>query len=167
MSNEIQNYGTMLQYSRDFFNDQRCDRMLEILFDYLDEKQDSETGLWGPPFNNKLYLSRGVQSAYHFLLLYFYDNKEIKYEDRIIDSYLKTQNKFGGFEIKLNSSACEDIDSIDILSRLYFVTDYKKHEIKKSLEKHLNGYWSIKMRMEDLFSGDMSPLCMDMKICHH
>jgi hypothetical protein len=71
VSNEIQNYGTMLQYSRDFFGDRKSDEMINTLFDFLYEKQDSETGLWGPPFNSKYYLSRSVQTAYHFLLLYF------------------------------------------------------------------------------------------------
>jgi len=78
-----------------------------------------------------------VQSAYHFLLLYFFDNREINHKHRIINSCLKTQNKLGGFGVKLNLSAYEDIDSIDILSRLYFMTDYKKIEIKKLLEKAL------------------------------
>ncbi len=147
VSNEIQNYGTMLQYSREFFGDQKSGEMINTLFDFLDEKQDSETGLWGPPFNNKYYLSRGVQSAYHFLLLYFFDNREINHKHRIIDSCLKTQNKLGGFGVQLNSSACEDIDSIDILSRLYFVTDYKKYEIKKSLEKALK--WVVVNQNKD------------------
>lgn len=147
VSNEIQNYGTMLQYSRDNFGDQKSDEMINILFDFLDEKQDPETGLWGPPFDNKYYLSRGVQTAYHFLLLYFYDKREINYVDSIIDSCLKTQNKFGGFGVQLNSSACEDIDSIDPLSRLYFMTNYKNHEIEKSLEKALK--WVLVNQNED------------------
>lgn len=147
VSNEIQNYGTMLQYSRDFFGDQKSGEMINTLFDFLDEKQDSETGLWGPPFNNKYYLSRGVQTAYHFLLLYFYDNREISYMDQIIDSCLKAQNKLGGFGVQLNSSACEDIDSIDLLSRLYFTTDYKNLEIKKSFEKALK--WVLVNQNED------------------
>ena len=137
VSNEIQNYGTMLQYSRDIFGDQKSGEMINTLFDFLDKKQDSETGLWGPPFNNKYYLSRGVQTAYHFLMLYFYDNREVNYVDSIKDSCLKTQNNLGGFGVQLNSSACEDIDSIDPLSRLYFMTNYKNHEIEKSLEKAL------------------------------
>jgi len=45
VSNEIQNYGPMLQYLRDFFGDQKSGEMINTLFDFLDEKQDSETGL--------------------------------------------------------------------------------------------------------------------------
>ena len=147
VSNEIQNYGTMLQYSRDFFGDQQSGEMINTLFDFLNEKQDPETGLWGPPFNNKYYLSRGVQTAYHFLLLYFYDKREVNYVDSIIASCLKTQNRLGGFGAQLNSSACEDIDSIDPLSRLYFMTDHKNNEIEKSLEKALK--WVLVNQNDD------------------
>jgi hypothetical protein len=55
--------------------------------------------------------------------------------DKIIDSCLVTQNRLGGFGVPLNSSACEDIDSIDSLVRLSFITDYRKEDIRKSLEK--------------------------------
>ena len=44
----------------------------------------------------------------------------------------------GGFGYKLNSSACEDIDSIDPLVRLSLTTDYRKEDIHKALEKALN-----------------------------
>ena len=70
-----------------------------------------------------------------------YDKRPIQYIDRIIDSCLATQNKLCGFGIPLNSSACEDIDSIDPLARFYLMTDYRSDDIREALEKAL--YWVL------------------------
>lgn len=78
--------------------------------------------------------SRMVQFAYHLFPLFFYDQISIQYPDKIIDLVLSTQNKFGGFGVKLNSSACEDIDSIDLLCRLAHLVPSRKQEIDSSLK---------------------------------
>ena len=135
VSNEILNYGTLLQYARDFHNDRRAKKTLTEMYDWLDLHQESKTGLWGPSPIDKRSLSIGVQTAYHIWLLYFYDKRQIRYIERGTDSCLATQNKVGGFGVELNSSACEDIDSIDPLVRSYFLTDYRRDDIKKALTK--------------------------------
>lgn len=137
VSNEIQNHAVMLQYARDFQGEPWCEDSLRDMFAWLDKKQDPKTGLWGECFNNKHLLSNGVQTGYHIWLLYFYDRRPIHYVDRIIDSCLATQNKCGGFGIPLNSSACEDIDSIDPLVRFSFVTDYRQEDVQQALEQSL------------------------------
>ena len=137
VSNEIQNHAVMLQYARDFQRETWCEDSLQEMFDWLDKMQDPETGLWGECFNNKRRLSNGVQTGYHLWLLYFYDSRPIHHVDRIIDSCLATQNKRGGFGVPLNSSACEDIDSIDPLVRFSFLTDYRKEDIRQALEKSI------------------------------
>lgn len=137
VSNEIQNYATLLQYARDFQGEEwACDAVKWIL-DWLDEKQDPKTGLWGNSFDNPYRLSQGVITSYHLWLLYFYDKRPIKYTDKIVDSILATQNSLGRFGVSPNSSACEDIDSIDPLVRLHFYTDYRREDIKKALQKAL------------------------------
>ena len=135
VSNEILNYGTLLQYARDFHKDERAAKAMQEMWDWLGEHQDPKTGLWGPTSRDKYTLSIGVQTAYHIWLLYFYDRRRIQYIEKGIDSCLATQNKFGGFGVQLNSSACVDIDSIDPLVRFYFITDYRHEDIKKALEK--------------------------------
>lgn len=137
VSNEIQNYATFLQYARDFQGQAWChDALLEI-YDWLDRAQDPETGLWGNRFDDPVSLSSGVQTGYHLWLLYFYDSRPIQYIERIIDSCLKTQNRYGGYGVRLNSSACEDIDSIDPIVRFSRLTDYRRRDIKASLRKAL------------------------------
>lgn len=135
VSNEVQNYATLLQYARDFQKQTWCDEILVEMYDWLDKTQDSQTGLWGNGFNTPELLSNGVQTGYHFWLLYFYDQRPIRHIERIIDSCLATQNMYGGFGVPLNSSACEDIDSIDPLVRFSFLTDYRRQDIKSALEK--------------------------------
>ena len=147
VSNEIQNYTTLLQYARDFQNEKWAGDAVKWILDWLDENQDPETGLWGNRFDTPYFLSIGVQTGYHLWLLYFYDKRLIKYVDRIVDSVLKSQNSLGGFGVAFNSSACEDIDSIDPLVRLYFYTDYRREDIKKVLQKALP--WVLTNMNED------------------
>jgi hypothetical protein len=137
VSNEVQNIGAALQYSRDFHNDQRAGRAVECLLDWLESTQDPQTGLWGRPYDTPALLSRGVQTGYHLWLLFFYDKRPVLYLERIIDSVLATQNELGGFGVVPNSSACEDIDSIDPLVRLSLMTDYRRDEVQAGLRRAL------------------------------
>jgi hypothetical protein len=135
VSNEIQNYATMLQYAKDFQGENWCNDALEEMYQWLDTHQDPQTGYWGYGSQTARERSWGVQTGYHLWLLYFYDGRPIKHVDKIIDSCLVTQNRLGGFGVPPNSSACEDIDSIDPLVRLSFITDYRREDIRKSLGK--------------------------------
>ena len=58
-----------------------------------------------------------------------------------------TQNELGGFGVKLNSSACEDIDSIDILIRLAPMVPNRKVEIDIALKKAL--LWVLCNQVDD------------------
>jgi len=136
-SNELQNVGVMLQYARDYQNSVVAGKLLEILYENIDAHQDGRTGLYGARFDTPAELSLGVQAGYHFWLLYFYDKRPISYMENIVDSVLKTQNILGGFGVQWNSSACEDIDSIDPLVRFSRLTDYRHDDIQASLQRAL------------------------------
>ena len=138
VSNEIQNLGTFLQYARDFQDGAWCGVVLEEMFDWLDRRQDAKTGLWGNRFETPTDLSQGVQTGYHIWLLYFYDQRPIQHVERIIDSCLATQNRFGGFGVSFNSSACEDIDSIDPLVRISLQSNYRRQDVQNALTKGLS-----------------------------
>lgn len=60
------------------------------------------------------------------------------FNDKVVGHVLRTQNKYGGYCVKYNSSACEDIDFIDILERLASYVPLYKIEIYKSLQKSFN-----------------------------
>jgi hypothetical protein len=135
VDNKIMNIAVIMQYNRDFFEDVDASKAINNLFDYLDSKINTKTGMWGEcDTQNPYELSRSVQFAYHILLPYFYDKRPVLFKEKILNLTLKTQNKIGGYGEKLNSSACEDIDSIDLLIHL---SENLNLEVKKSLTKAL------------------------------
>jgi len=135
VSNEIQNYCALLQYARDFHDESWAEDALNIFYDELDKRQNTRTGSWGNKIGNSGLLSITVQTGYHIWILYFYDKKQVRFADKIVDSCLGTQNRLGGFSPFLNSSACEDIDSIDPLVRLYHLDSYRRAEIKTACKR--------------------------------
>lgn len=134
--NEVMNIGCLLQYSRDFFQNTGAGTGAKTMIEWLEKTINPETGMWGnlPP-DNPYNISQIVQGAYHFYPLFFYDQKEIPFKERAIDLCLKTQNTLGGFGAQLNSSACEDIDSINPLIRFSGETDYRKEDIDLALKR--------------------------------
>ncbi|MDW7973207.1 MAG: hypothetical protein RMI01_08420 [Thermodesulfovibrio sp.] len=146
-SNKVQNFFTMLQYMRDFMGEDWADKTLAKIYEWLNNNANPETGSWHVKFATLVDVSNAVQTGYHIWLLYFYDRQEPPYKKKIIDLCLKSQNSLGGFGVPLNSSACEDIDSIDPLCRLYFISDYKKEDIKYSIKKALS--WVLVNLNED------------------
>lgn len=135
---EIYNYGTLLQYARDFHNTQKAKRPLEIIIEWLSEKQSPKHGFWGPEkWEDINEHSNLMMAAYHIGLLYFYEGLSLNYKERVIDNVLALQSKTGGFSGPHHplSSACQDIDAIYIMAQLTSSTDYLKSEIKLSLEK--------------------------------
>lgn len=148
VDNKIMNIGCLLQYQRDYWNDIDAGISVDFLKKYLREKINPNTGMWGG-FNvkNPTQLSRMIQFAYHILPIFFYDNDYDVDHEKIIKNTLKTQNKLGGFAPHLNSSACEDIDSIDILIRLSSFTPHLKNDIDASLKKAFT--WVLHNQMKD------------------
>lgn len=149
IDNKIMNIGCLLQYQRDYWNDHEAADAIAFLKNYLREKINSETGMWGGfEAANAYQRSHMVQFAYHLLPLFTYDKDfEFDYE-KIVSLVLKTQNKFGGYGVKLNSSACEDIDSIDILIRFSpYVSENLREKINKSLINALK--WVLLNQVDD------------------
>ena len=136
IDNWIMNIGAMLQYQRDVWNDKDAGESILWLLDYLSKKVDKATGLWGiyDPVDF-WHISRQVQFAYHLYSLLFYDKHPIINHEKIIDIVLSSQGLFGGYGTKINSSACEDIDAIDLLIRLSEKCSYRKEAVEASLNK--------------------------------
>lgn len=148
VSNTVMNYGVLLQYERDYWHNEEAGAALIEFFDFLEETINAETGLWCWSLpSNAQELSDAVQTSYHLWNLYFYEKRKIPYIERSIDSCLATQNKLGGFGVAYNSSACEDIDSVDPLCRFYFLTDYRHSDIEFCLKKALQ--WVAANQMSD------------------
>jgi hypothetical protein len=148
IDNQIMNIGCLLQYHRDTWNDQHASNAVDYLQKYLVKKINPQTGIWGGhDLQNPHQRSRTVQFAYHLLSLFFYDHVPIQQPDRIVKVVLDTQNALGGFGANLNSSACEDIDSIYILSKFSPVVPDLRTEIDHAFRKALP--WILCNQVDD------------------
>lgn len=156
ISNAIQNIGTFFQFSQYFKKEPWMLHTQEEMFTWLDANQDPQTGSWGKFTKSKESRSQCVQTGYHIWLLYFWAKRPLKFSEPIIDSCLYTQNQLGGFAPVWNSSACEDIDTIDPLSRLIGDAEPSRAgQISSTLKKALplvlyqqndDGGWVFKRR---------------------
>lgn len=148
VDNKIMNIGCLLQYQRDTWNDAKAAKAVSYLQGYLKDRINPETGMWGTwNLDNRHHRSRMVQFAYHLYPLFLYDRQPLDHPEKIVDQVLKTQNSFGGFGVSANSSACEDIDSIDILCRLATSAPERKADIDESLLKALG--WVLCNQVDD------------------
>ena len=138
IDNQIMNIGVMLQYARDELGLIKAEQAVSILLELLSQRINKSSGLWGDyNLDCPNHLSRSIQFAYHLYTLFSYDKIDILYPQMILNHVLKTQNEYGGFGVKLNSSACEDIDSVELLIRLApYCEDYLEI-IQNSLAKAL------------------------------
>jgi predicted O-methyltransferase YrrM len=127
-----------MQYARDFMAEGKFVASVEVALDYLTKKCNPKTGLWGEALPNSPHmLTRQVQAAYQFWLLYAYDCAEPPYIERAVDYVLATQTKLGSYSpVHNKSSACEDIDSVDPLVRYGFSVK-QVHDVKKSITRAL------------------------------
>jgi len=154
--NEIMNIGTLLQYERDFHNNQKAEKAVSVLLEWLSKHHiNPDTGMWGSlDVSDSINLSHAVQAAYHWWPLFFHDYHPVPYIEQAIDSVLMTKNPLGGFGCGVHnstephkSSACEDIDSIDPLCRMMQLTNYRHDDIAATLEKAIS--WVLKNQMKD------------------
>ncbi len=140
--NEIMNVANLLQYSRDFHADDRAGRAVDMILDWLStHRVDPESGLWGEAdLSNPVALSNSVQGAYHWWAVFFYEGRQIPYAVSAASQILRTQNPLGGFgqgshnpEDPWQSSACEDIDSLDPLCRMLMRGEIKGENILSAI----------------------------------
>lgn len=134
-SNKIMNIGILLQYSRDFLG-LDYHNTINTMEEWLMNNINRETGMWHSfPIKTKEDAYEAIRGAYHIYPLLLYDSRRIRYAEKIIDIILGTQNIWGGFSYTVKSSACADIDAIDLLIRMYSLSHYREAEVKTSLEK--------------------------------
>ena len=107
--------------------------------------------MWGGfDVSNPNQCSRMVQFAYHLFLIFFYDGFYGFDKETLVNHVLMTQNEYGGFGVSCNSSACEDIDSLDILIRFYMTREIPvatQHEVNKAIIK--NFVWVLVNQADD------------------
>lgn len=116
-SNVIMNYGVTMQYARDYMGAPYQDS-LNVMEEWLVQQIRTDCAMWQErPIENANILYETIRGAYHIYPILLYDNIDIPYFEKAIPYLLRAQNKQGGFDMKANSSACDDIDAIDPLVR--------------------------------------------------
>lgn len=123
----------ILIYCRDVEKRLEANDRIDEFFSWLDNAIDPATGLWG----TNGYCSEFVAmcGGYHQLLAYYYENRSVKYPERLVDTTLKLQHADGGFHPNGGGGACEDVDAVDILVNLYKLSDYRRADIRYALRK--------------------------------
>ena len=147
-SNVVMNYVVAMQYARDYMKDERFTQSIKAIENWLVKNINPQMGMW--LFKRKITKSdkyEAVRAAYHIYPILKYDGIDIPYAEKAIDIILELQNNMGGYDYKLNSGACEDIDAIDSLIRLSAQTEYKKEDVKKCIKNSIN--WVLKNQMDD------------------
>lgn len=135
-SNKIMNIGVLLQYSRDFLGMDFYADTINTMEDWLMSHINKASGMWHDfPMRHKGDIYEAIRGAYHIYPLLLYDNKKIQFAEKIIDLILRSQNIWGGFDFVVQSGACADIDAIDLLIRMYAVSNYREDDVKTALKK--------------------------------
>ena len=132
---EIHKTGLMLQYARDFQHAERAGKLLDVLYETVEKRQSSDTGLYAKKLLDKNELLTEIMSASGIWRLYFYDQRAIPHSDKILEQMVKLQNILGGFGTRWNSSAFEDHSSLRILTGLMKAEDRDNPEIQRIFEK--------------------------------
>lgn len=164
VDNKIMNIACTLQFERDFRADGDAGKAVEYLQSYLMKKRSAKTGLWGAMnIDDPISLSRGIQFAYHLIPIYLYDRYPIDGHAQVVDNILRSQNALGGYGVALNSSACEDIDSLYLLCQLSRDTDRRTADVRLSVMRAL--VWMLANQNPD--GGFVFRRNMPMTYGHH
>jgi len=138
-SNQIFNIITAMQYSRDILEESQYNSTISQTEDFLVENMNESVPVWFTGLlNNKTNMYEAIRGAYHIYPILLHDNKCI---DKII--ILKSiipelQNKWGGFDFPVWSTACTDIDAADLLIQSARFSRQFTDETKKCLIKVFN-----------------------------
>jgi hypothetical protein len=105
----------------------------DAVLSVIEEKQDAETGLWfGEGVRNHRW---GVYAAYHFVPFFLWRGRRLNRIDEMIDSVLGIQSPEGLFADSIGGGACEDLDAIDLLVKLSYLSDHRFEDIRVGLRR--------------------------------
>lgn len=148
-SNFVMNIGVCMQYERDYIGIKERQNGIKAIQDWLINHIREDCGMWYKGKIDSISVKyEVVRGAYHLFPILFYDNIDIPNMKKTVDIILSLQNKYGGFDWRKNSSACEDIDAIEPLIRLSIkLPGYREKEIKKALSNAM--FWIKQNQVAD------------------
>jgi hypothetical protein len=149
-SNRIMNVGGLLQYSRDYMENSLARSYIKRIITWLlNNRLDINSGLWGVrnTINQKI-IHVGVNTTYHIVPLFLYDNIDLPFIQNTVQSVLLNQNQYGGFGTSKFPNACDDIDSVYLLAK--YANKFNNsinQKIENSLKKSV--LWILSNQMND------------------
>ena len=148
-SNVVMNIGVGLFYERDYLKNPRAEVGIKAMQNWMLANIRSDCGMWGSgSIKSKTFKYALIRGAYHMFSFLIYDNIDFPYKEKAIDLIMECQNKYGGYDFRKNSSACEDIDAIEPLIRLSIILpNYRRQEVIESTKKAF--FWVIQNQMKD------------------
>ena len=148
-SNYIMNVYTLLQYARDQMGDDRAAPAIASISRWLLATQRSDTGMWHDyPISGYPEIGDAIRGAFHFYPLFVYDRQPIRHAEAVVETILRSQNSWGGFNPEeVASGACEDIDAIEPLIRACRQTGYRRADVETSLRRSM--IWIFACRNRD------------------
>ncbi|TFF89316.1 MAG: hypothetical protein EU549_01080, partial [Promethearchaeota archaeon] len=109
-------------------------------FEWLDKKADPDVGFWRLGWIHKIrnrLTKNELGGAVHYYWIYEFFDHPFPYPEKIIDSTILLQNKFGTWDNEV--SYCIDLDAIFCLTRsLKYANDYKKEKVEEALINYLD-----------------------------
>jgi len=132
-SNNIMFALTFLQTDNLWTNDNASLDAYDSILCYLNKRQDETTGLWLS--DNGIDLETAVYAGYHFLPYYLWRGIPLHYPESIINSALAIQKNDGLFGTSLQSGSCEDLDAVHTLVLMSHLTNHRKTDINKALDR--------------------------------
>jgi len=127
-SNIIMNIGVALQYSRDYFQNKKSASLIKEMKKWLIENIFENDYFFKKIKNNdsKLVRSTVIKALYHIVPIFYFDNEiDLLPTNRILINTIRTQNNSGSFGLSKYGDACEDIDSIYLITLLDKEKKYK------------------------------------------
>jgi len=137
----VDNLGTILD-SNIKMGCSEYQNVIEEIFEWLDDNQNTYTGLWG---NIEAQGINGlINGGYHLMRgTYFLQNRQFNYADKIIDTILKDlyeNDIFSSFE----AHGCQDLDHFYLLEQCVKVmSDYRNGEIRTICKKRIEDIENI------------------------
>jgi hypothetical protein len=113
----------------------------ELYFDWLDREADPEVGFWRRGLIHKIQKNRLTKhelgGSIHLYWIYEFMKHPIPYPEKVIDSTLKLQNKWGLWDKEIGY--CIDLDAIFCMARCCKqLNGYRKDDIYESIIKFLD-----------------------------
>lgn len=132
-SNKIMNLLCSLQYARDRMGEE-TQPAIEQIEKFLMQKIRKEYPFWlEGNIDNRSNVYQAIRGAYHIYPELMFDGIEFEHIKKLINLIIKIQNKMGGFDRSVISTACDDIDSIDPLIRFVLFYNIHNNNIDKCL----------------------------------